>query len=307
MRSMRVTLIHNTDAGDGDHSPKALRQAIEAAGHTVRDQGKADNDFPSLLSAPCDLVAAAGGDGTVSDVLQHMPDRGTPLAIIPLGTANNIARAFGIAGDASEQAKQWAAFEPRPLDLGVAAGPWGRVILVESVGFGCIAEAMKREPGENPKRENRIAAARLRIAEQLAKTPARECAVRIDGEETPGPFLFFEALNTPYMGPGLNLGCDADVADGMLDCLWAGEEQREDLLRWLQDPDACPPPMQRRRGRRVELLWTGGVLRRGDAFPAQPDHEAKVIAELTGETAYILAPGHNEAGHVAIGCAAAGD
>ena len=45
---------------------------------------------------------AAGGDGTIAKVVTQLKDRETRVAILPLGTANNIARSFGITGPVEE-------------------------------------------------------------------------------------------------------------------------------------------------------------------------------------------------------------
>lgn len=52
-----------------------------------------------------------------------MPDRTVPVAILPLGTANNIARSLGIAGTPHELAESWHIEHARKLDIGAANGP----------------------------------------------------------------------------------------------------------------------------------------------------------------------------------------
>ena len=61
--------------------------------------------FKEALAQAEGLVVVAGGDGTVGKVIAQMPDRGVPVAILPLGSANNIARSFNVAGAPYELAE----------------------------------------------------------------------------------------------------------------------------------------------------------------------------------------------------------
>src|SRR5688572_33369957 len=122
---MRVTLIHNPNAG-ADQPPSAaeLRQLIKDAGHDISYQSSKEDGWKSALKKETDLIAVAGGDGTVARVARRVAGRGVPMAILPLGTANNIANSLGIA-DISIR-KQIAAWEdaPRvPFDTAQAKGP----------------------------------------------------------------------------------------------------------------------------------------------------------------------------------------
>jgi diacylglycerol kinase (ATP) len=70
----------------------------------------------------CDLVAVAGGDGTINEVINGIVDGQLPLALIPLGTANVLANEIGLRGDAREVARAIAEGMPRQIYLGQANG-----------------------------------------------------------------------------------------------------------------------------------------------------------------------------------------
>lgn len=84
----------------------------------------------------CSTVVAAGGDGTINEVLNGLRarDDDCALAIIPLGTANVLARELGIDPDSPEKiAASIAANMPRPAALGVANGR--KFAMMAGVGF----------------------------------------------------------------------------------------------------------------------------------------------------------------------------
>ena len=117
---MRVTVIHNPSAGEGRTSADELHAALQRAGIKASYCPPGDPGLLAALSAPADLVAIAGGDGTVARVATRLPDRGVPVTILPLGTANNIARTFGIESNLSDLVAGWRDAAERRLDVGVA-------------------------------------------------------------------------------------------------------------------------------------------------------------------------------------------
>src|SRR4029453_6537569 len=95
---MRITLLHNPKAGRGKLAKRDLTAALAKAGHHAIYQSTRNSDYKKALKEPTDLVLAAGGDGTVGKVGHELIDTGIPLAVLPLGTANNLARRLGFCG-----------------------------------------------------------------------------------------------------------------------------------------------------------------------------------------------------------------
>ncbi|MGH2404324.1 MAG: diacylglycerol/lipid kinase family protein, partial [bacterium] len=94
----RARLVYNPGAGRaGGLTVDDLLRALADAGFTpVHDPTATEADLDRLLENPVDLVVAAGGDGTVRAVATRLIGRDIPLAIVPLGTANNVAAALGV-------------------------------------------------------------------------------------------------------------------------------------------------------------------------------------------------------------------
>ncbi|HET6689607.1 MAG TPA: diacylglycerol kinase family protein, partial [Miltoncostaeaceae bacterium] len=138
-----MTLIHNAGAGDGGSSGEALVARIAAAGHQVRHVSSREEGWQAALDAPADVVAVAGGDGTVARVVMAMRDRGVPVAVIPEGSANNVARTLGI-GEGGPEPAGWARAPRRRLDVARAVAGGREWCFVESVGGGALADVLRR-------------------------------------------------------------------------------------------------------------------------------------------------------------------
>src|SRR5262245_26162219 len=126
-------MLYNEDAGRQvrlDH----IRRAMAEHGHQVVCVVDEKAEVARLLDAGPDIVVAAGGDGTVAHAARMLARTGIPLALLPLGTANNIARSTGTSGQIDQLIAGWATASRVPLDLGVADGAWGRRLFVEGVG-----------------------------------------------------------------------------------------------------------------------------------------------------------------------------
>src|SRR5690606_29487230 len=117
--SMRVLLLHNPKAGATDISADDLQEAFRDAGWEVEYMSSDGPEFTRRLASDLqddfELVAAAGGDGTLARVICGIAAPAPPLALLPLGTANNIASALGIAGDPREIIAGLAEADSMPL------------------------------------------------------------------------------------------------------------------------------------------------------------------------------------------------
>jgi len=91
---MRALLIHNPKAGDRKHGKKQLMWSLKKNGLQAFYQSIKERGWEKAFKKPVDLVIAAGGDGTVHKTAWQLMGSGIPLAILPLGTANNLLTKF---------------------------------------------------------------------------------------------------------------------------------------------------------------------------------------------------------------------
>src|SRR4030095_6129115 len=118
---MRVLLIHNPKAGDRKHSRKQLMSSLRKQGLQAFYQSIRERGWKQVFKKPVDLVIAAGGDGTVHKTAWQIMESGIPLAILPLGTANNLARSLGFSGSVDEILQSLHCGKSHPFDVGVAS------------------------------------------------------------------------------------------------------------------------------------------------------------------------------------------
>lgn len=215
---VRTLLLHNPTAGASHpHGDELLRQ-LKAAGFRPKDQSSKD-DYSQTLRKQWDLVIVAGGDGTVARVARRLRDREIPLAILPIGTANNIARALGLNGDIKTLISHLGRSQPKRLDVGVARGPWGKRRFLEAVGFGTIAKTIAHS-GPKPPNALRIDMGREELQKYLEEAKAERFEVDVDGEVFAGEFLLVEIMNLGRTGPALPISFTAEHDDGLLDVVF---------------------------------------------------------------------------------------
>lgn len=250
---MRVTLIHNDGAGDERFSGHDLVAAIRSAGHEVR-RASAEDAEPALAE-PADLVAVAGGDGTVREVFKQLPERGTPAAVIPTGSANNIARWLGIEppDDLEQSVHGWSAAARRRFDVGLVS--WGvhRRRFVESFGGGLMAEviALADAQAEDPGRDEKLEIGLRMLREAAARLDPAPWELTSPQGALSGRMLGVELMNVGESGPAIPLAPSADSGDGVLDVVVIDPAGGAALREYAQDrldgrPARLPPPPARR-------------------------------------------------------------
>ena len=285
---MRAILFHNPTAGGGKFTKKELMTALRLGGLTPYYCSTKGRRFKKTLHQPADLVVVAGGDGTVTKVIAQMPDLRIPVAILPLGSANNIARSFGVAGAPYELAEMLHPLYWQKLSIGMARGPWGRRRFVEAVGLGPLARMMKTPSLGKVEGVDSLRGGRKELRKIMKKAKPLDIEVFVDGHPLPGGILAIEIMNIVYTGPGLPLAPSADPGDRMLEVVCVRRGERRAMMDWIDAPQHRRPPVSVRRGRTVEIAWRGGPMRLDDGIIDTTDRAATVSLALQRTAAKIL-------------------
>jgi diacylglycerol kinase (ATP) len=296
---MRVTLIHNPTAGEQEHDRDSLRRSIARAGHRVDDVSSDEQGWRDALDLSPDLVAVAGGDGTVAKVAREMAGRSAPMAVLPLGTANNISRTLGLNDvPLADLVAGWTTARRQPFDLGVALGPWGSFRFVEGVGLGALAtiisdlETSDNAPLDGKTPDELMLAVVDMMKAHIARFEPPHLDLRLDGVDVSGHYVMVEAMNIRSVGPNLAFAPRADPGDGLLDVVLVaardGEPFRAHLARYLQGEglsqgEGLPQVVTVQRCSRIQLTWTGYDLHLDDEpWPGdrQPRPSERAVIEI---------------------------
>ncbi|MBW4463158.1 MAG: hypothetical protein KME47_23395 [Nodosilinea sp. WJT8-NPBG4] len=177
---MKVTLLHNSKAGDDKQPSKdVLLSLIEQAGYEVNYQSTKHHNWFAALENPGNLVVAAGGAGTVGKVAQRLVGQEIPMAVLPLGTANNIAKTLGLMDIPLEQLIEgWANAQPIKFDSAIASGVWGTTQLIESLGMGLFAHTMSKVENSSHLKYAATAEDELTTVLDLLKQRVSRCPAR---------------------------------------------------------------------------------------------------------------------------------
>lgn len=139
MARHRILVVANPTAGKGNRVRlRAIIDRLEDQGSAVTVYettcaGDAERFVRTTDCADFDAVAAAGGDGTINEVLNGLPANGPPLAILPLGTVNVLAREIALPRSIDAIAETVAFGPARPIAIGEVNGR--RFAVMASVGL----------------------------------------------------------------------------------------------------------------------------------------------------------------------------
>jgi diacylglycerol kinase (ATP) len=239
-----------------------------------------------VLKKRCDIVAVAGGDGTVGKVARCLVGSRTPIAILPMGKANNVAKMLGLTGrPLADLIKGWKTAHCVNFDAGVAKGPWGSQWFIEGFGVGLFADTMARLDGQetldekHPDDSKKVIRTAVSILKNQIKTyPPKDMTVRLDGRDISGDYVLLEALNIRYIGPNLDLVPSADINDGFLDIVFVTKGERAKLSKYLSnriDGKKSRANLTVRRGRHLQIELKNASIHIDDtAWPKDKDRTA---------------------------------
>ena len=267
----KVTLLHNPTAGENDFSQTELVKLIEAEGFdctyvSVRDKGWDD------FKQDTDFLIIAGGDGTVRRVAKAMMERKRldkqyPVALLPHGTANNIAGALQIEGEEKDIVASWNSENRKRFDIGKIYGIGEDRFFLEGFGYGVFPRLMKvmskieEEIGDSV--EEKLKAALAVLYDVVLNYEAKECTIKADEIEYSGKYLMVEVMNIRSIGPNLVLAPDADPGDGELEVVMIAEAQRGDLEAYVLgqiNGDETEFNFMTIKAKSLEVMWQGEDL-----------------------------------------------
>ncbi len=213
----QVHIIANPVAGGGrgHRVAQSLATALERRGLDVSlfETAQAGDARAEAGRSEVSIIAVVGGDGTLNEVLNGLPEGSTAaLAICPVGTANVVARELGMRPDPEWVAEAISGGEIRPMDIGLQGSR--RFLL--GAGAGLDAAVTKAVQESRGRKSSLLKWALPAIRVVLAYTWPR-VRVTVDGEVIAAGAGYVIVGNCRYSAGVFPATPKADTADGLLD------------------------------------------------------------------------------------------
>ena len=214
--SQRALLLVNRHARHGQNRITEAIKQLKKLGFDLQEESM-DNpqQLPELIRRyqnRVDLVIIGGGDGTLNAAADALVETQLPLGILPLGTANDLARTLEIPDSLPEACKIIAQGQLRRIDLGWVNGK--HFFNVASMGLSVqITERLTKET----KRRWGVFAYAITALQALWKARPFRAEIRIEGESIRVKTVQIAVGNGRYYGGGMAVAHDATIDDRRLD------------------------------------------------------------------------------------------
>lgn len=262
-----VKLVHNPTAGDEEHDKEELIELIENAGFECR-YSSTKKDGWKTIEDDVDIIAIAGGDGTVRKVVKMVLDRKVldhpvQLGVLPLGTANNISKTLFPERSAKKLVKCWRKGKIKRLDIGRICNLKEADFFLEGFGYGIfpyLMMEMKKAEEEFNSPEEELQGALQKMHEIVQTYEPHACKLEIDGTDHSGKFLLVEVMNIRSIGPNIVLSPDADPGDGEMEVVLVPEAHKEKFAAYIKhrlDGGEDPYHFHTLKGKNIRITWEG--------------------------------------------------
>jgi diacylglycerol kinase (ATP) len=212
---------------------KALREKIASLSHHVlvrstSSPGDARGLAARAVSQGYGTIVAAGGDGTINEVVNGIGGAAVQFGILPVGTMNVFAAELGIPQN--NLIKAWQVIEAgysRLVDLPQANHEY----FVQLAGVGLDAEVVRQTTLDSKKVLGPMSYL-LTLAQVAARQPPKILIEPVDGATREGSFVLVG--NGRFYGGPFVVFKDARLDDGLLDVLVFQNQSHWDLIRYFQ-------------------------------------------------------------------------
>jgi len=270
---------------------RELRELAAGAGVDVvlsRDVEHLRAEARRAAQEGLDRLLVAGGDGTVHHAIRGLEGGDCALAILPLGSGNDLAAALGVPSALAAAAALGLHGERRRIDLArFGAVPFG---CVAGVGFDSevnrYANALRRLRGP------------LIYVWSVLRVLPRFRPPRVElthaGGGYSGPAMFVAFANAPRYGGGMRIAPDARLDDGEMDVVVVKALPRTKLLRVFPrvftGTHTRFPEIEIVRARRAEIALDRPLIAHGDGEPLLEVGARPVTVEVVPNGLLVVAP-----------------
>lgn len=231
---MRTRIIANPNAGSFDAAEASLRSASahpECELCFTECAGDAQRFAREARDAGYDRVIAAGGDGTLHDVVNGLgPNAGIGVGLIPLGTGNDFARAMNVPLRDPARALEIALREPLVrIDLVRCTAGETEHLMVNAAAGG-LNEAIHAEVDSAIKKRWGPIAYLVSAAKQVIEPPIFDLRLTVGERSFSGPIHAIAIANSGRIGGGIPVAPSASAGDGVFEIVILPEQSTGELI-----------------------------------------------------------------------------
>ncbi|RFB10238.1 diacylglycerol kinase [Bacillus sp. HNG] len=231
----RARIIYNPTSGRElfkRHLPEVLekleRAGYETSCHATTGAGDATNAARIAVERKYDLVIAAGGDGTINEVVNGLAEQEyrPTLGIIPVGTTNDFARAIGVPRNIEGACDVIIEGNSVPIDIGRINDKY----FINIAGGGRLTELTYEVPSKLKTMLGQLAYY-LKGMEMLPSIRPTEVSIEYDGKLYEGEIMLFLVSLTNSVGGFEKLAPDSSLNDGLFDLLILKKANLADFIK----------------------------------------------------------------------------
>ncbi|HZG56681.1 diacylglycerol kinase [Paenibacillus sp.] len=231
----RARLIYNPTSGREEmrrRLPDVLQRlegyGFETSTHATIGEGDARLAAIDAARRRFDVVIAAGGDGTLNEVVSGLAEQEArpPLGVLPLGTTNDLARALGIPRSWDAAIDIIAEGYAKPIDIGQV----NKRYFMNIAGGGSLTELTYEVPSKMKTMLGQLAYY-MKGFEKLPRL--RPIRMKVESEEASfdEEFMIFLIANSNSVGGFEKLAPDALIDDGYMDAFFLRRCTLADFIR----------------------------------------------------------------------------
>ena len=215
MSRQALLLINRHSRRGQENLSEAVNQLQLLGFNLLEESTDKPHQLPDLIRkyrSRVDLVIVAGGDGTLNASVEGLIDTKLPLGILPLGTANDLARTLGIPESIPEACQVIANGKLEQIDLGWVNGK--HFFNVASLGLSVqITQQLDKEV----KRRWGVLAYGITALQVVLQTRPFGAEIRLNGNSMRVKTVQIAVGNGRYYGGGMVVADNATINDRILD------------------------------------------------------------------------------------------
>ena len=237
----KAQIIHNLMAGNAEHKKDDLIAKVEDVAGEVHYLSTDNPRWSDFTENSPDVIFLGGGDGTVHKLAEvllrdNTMKQRTPVCLLPLGTANNIAKTLEIPkGMESISQKSFNQYER--FDIGRIRISGKEHFFLEAAGFGIfprLVSEMDKKDDDSDTAAEELERSMETLLQVITDYKAQPADILADDKHISGSFLLVELMNIKYIGPNFEIAPEADISDGHLDLVLVRKENRFQLLEYVK-------------------------------------------------------------------------